>query len=147
MALVDSKITKGNTVLNIFLMVMVVFIIYKIYKSTKVAANITGQILGNEVLSTTTGIKTDRIIYIRSEATTLWETGVQLKWAYHGLRIYDEQMFIKTINEMVAKGEVILLDHLYQEASGERLKAVIDSRFTDSDKAKLNPQWLAVLNS
>lgn len=148
MSLVDGKLIgkKGSSpLLGIVIVVALIFIVVKIYKATKSAANATGQALGNGVIAAQLGMHVDRVIYIRSEATALWEKGVKTYlWT---VRDYDEEMFIKSINGMVTAKEVALLDQLYQEASGERLKDAINSSFSASDKAKLNQQWLAVLTS
>ncbi len=144
----DFKLGKKggslNTIITILFIVVIIAVAVKIYKATKATANVTGQAIGNEVIATQLGMSTSRVVYIRSEAQRLWRDGVT-NWlvTYN----YDEEMFIAVINEMVTQKEVMLLDQLFQEQSGKRLKDVIESAFNNSDKAKLNQSWLAVLST
>lgn len=138
-----GKKGAAANVLNIAIIVLIIIIIVKVYKAFKATSNVAGQAVGNEVIAATIGIPVTRVVYIRSEATRLWRSGV---WSVLWVRNYNEEMFIATINEMVTPKEVGLLDQLYQEASGERLKDAIDASFKDSDRAKVNAQWLAIIN-
>ncbi len=151
MAIVDNvipKSLKGNktvtTLVSVAILVVIIIVVYKVYKGIKATSNVLGNTVGNEVIAATLGISTARVVYIRSEATRLWEKGV---WSVFWVRNYNEEMFIVTINGMVTDKEVRLLDQFYQEQSGERLRDVIDKSFKASDKAKVNQQWLAVINS
>ena len=133
-----------STVITIALIILIIAVVIKVYKALKTSSNVAGQAIGNEVISVKTGIKTDRVVYIRSEATRLWEKGV---WSVFWVRNYNEEMFINVINEMASAKEVVLLDQLYQEQSGERLKDAIDASFNATDRSKVNSQWMAVLMS
>jgi hypothetical protein len=151
MSIVDNvmpKSLKKNktvvTLVSVAIFIVIVIVVWKIYKGIKATSNVVGNALGNEVIAAQLGISTARVVYIRSEATRLWEKGV---WSVFWIRNYNEEMFIVTINGMVSDKEVRLLDQLYSEASGERLRDVIDKSFTSSNKAKVNSQWLAVINS
>jgi hypothetical protein len=151
MALKDNVIPaslKNNktfkTVISIAILVVIVIVVYRIYKGLKATSNVIGNSLGNEAIAVSLGIVTARVVYIRSEAARLWEKAV---WSVFWVRNYNEEMFIQTINGMVTDKEVRLLDQLYAEQSGERLRDVIDKSFRASDRAKVNQQWLAVINS
>jgi hypothetical protein len=151
--MVDSlipKSLKGNktvtTLISVAIIVVIIIIVYRIYKGLKATSNVVGNAVGNEIIATQLGMNTTRVVYIRSEAARLWEEGVTKKnWGI--LRDYDEEMFISTINEMATGTEVRLLDQFYKESAGERLKDAIQKSFNAGDRAKVNAQWLAVINS
>ena len=136
-----------HTVLIVIIIVVIAILITKIYKGFKSASNAAGQALGNATIAASLNMPVNRVVYIRSEAAKLWQDGVSPKTGWKWLRNYDEAMFIRTINAMALANEVRLLDQLYQENSGERLKDAIDTSFNSTDKAKLNQQWLAIINS
>jgi hypothetical protein len=149
--MVDSlipKSLKGNktvtTLISVAIIVVIIIIVYRIYKGLKATSNVVGNAVGNEIIATQLGMNTTRVVYIRSEAARLWNEGVKsMFW----IRDYNEEMFISTINEMATATEVRLLDQFYKESAGERLKDVIQKSFKETDKAKVNAQWLAVINS
>ena len=141
---------KGSIVHILFIVaiiIVIVLVITKIYKGIKAASNVAGQSLGNATIAASLNINLNRVVYIRSEATRLWMEGVSPKTGWKWLRNYDEEMFIATINEMATANEVRLIDQLYKESSGERLKDAIDTSFSNTDKAKVKQQWLAIINS
>lgn len=134
------------TLVVVGIIILIVVIIYNVYKSIKVAANVTGQAIGNQTIAIQTGIPVARVIYIRSEANRLWRDGVKSYYLIPG-KYYNEAMFIKVINDMVSNKEVMLLDQLYTEQGGERLIDSINASFDTTEKKRLNQQWLAVLES
>ncbi len=151
MSIVDNVIPKSlkknktvATLVSVAIFIVIIIVVYRIYKGIKVTSNVVGNAVGNEVIATQLGISTARVVYIRSEAARLWEKGV---WSIFWNRNYNEEMFIVTINGMVIDKEVRLLDQFFQEQSGERLRDVVDKSFRASDRAKVNQQWLAVINS
>lgn len=146
-----TKGIKGNKTLyalvSVIVVIIIVAVVWHLYKAIKTGSAAVGQALGNAEISVQTGIPAARVTYIRSEANKLWDEGVQTHWYTLGIRNYNEDMFIETINAMANVKEVALLDELYKERSAERLKDAITASFDDTERAKLNAQYYAALQS
>jgi hypothetical protein len=140
----NKALGKQSWVLQAFLIIVLIIVATKIFKNLKIGAAVVGQSIGNETISKETGIVTNRVIYIRQLATQLWDNGVT-NWGL--FNYYTDQMFIDTINKMTTPREVELLNQFFQEKSGTSLQQVINESFNSSQKAKVNPNWLAVIQS
>jgi hypothetical protein len=142
-----TKAVKGNKtimlVLGIVLIVVIVVIVWNIYKGFKAGSNAVGQTLGNDAIAIRTGIQAARVGHIRGIADLLWNKAVT-NWIF--TINYNEQMFIDNINKMSNVKEVSLLDEFFRDKAGYSIGYVIAVSFSTSERAKLKPEYLGVLN-
>ncbi len=144
----NKALGKNAWILNAFLIVLVIIVAVKIFKSLKLGAQSIGDTLGNEALSMQTGIATVRVASIRATAKNLWDNAVTRNWYVLLLvRDYDEDKFIDAINGMGNTKEVAMLDEFYKENAGETLGDVISKAFDNTDRTRLQTEYLTLLQS
>lgn len=130
------------TIVIIFVVIVIALVIKKLYDASKIAGNAAGQILGDKIIADKLKLPVDRVRYIRSKGADLWVNGVHsIFW----VRDYNEEMFIKAVNEMQYYVELSLLEESYKELSGHDISFVIKESFDSNDKKKLNAKWLKYL--
>lgn len=142
-----TRAVKGNKtvmlVLGIIVILVIIAVVWKIYKGFKAGSNALGETIGDAAIAAQTGVNVNRVSFIRGTAATLWDKGVT-NWIF--TVNYDEQMFIDTINKMVSVKEVALLDQFFKEKAGYTIGYVISNSFSSSEKAKVKPEFLGILN-
>lgn len=149
--MIDKAMPTGNNktlkiIVIAVVVVLAISIAYMIYQSLKKAADVAGNLAGDQALATTTRVSIDRVTYLRSVAANLWTNAVDRPWyAAWTVRDYDEAKFIDAINQCNNVNEAAVLDSFYKEQSGETLKDVIVKSFSSADSAKVKAELLAFL--
>lgn len=133
-----------NTVIAIALLIFIVLIIVRIYKSMQGATKVIGQQIGDQTISIQTGVPAARIAYIRGVAQGLWDKAVTNYWVGYD---YDENQFIAAINNMSTTVEVGLLNDFFKSVNkqGNDLKYVIGNSFDNNDIKRLKPTFYTYL--
>lgn len=149
---VSSSIFKEkdtwSRVLTLVVVLVVVIVGIKIYKTIMKAGSVAAEAFENSALQVSTGIPSTLIDFIRGEAARLWDEGVT---NYFAFKDYDEEMFVGVINDIGNKAgtrypkALALLNEFYKEKSGQTIGEVISASFDSSDKKKVNSSYLSAL--
>lgn len=133
-----------ETLLPIAVTIIIIVIVWKLYKAAKAAGNAAGQELGINATAIKTGISPDRISYIANLGRQLWDEEVSgATWFSN--RNYNEEAFIAALNQMQSLAELQLLDQYYRQAAGESLRHAVTKSFSAADKAAVKPKTLTAL--
>lgn len=121
-----TKTVKGNKtamlIIGIVLFIIVIAVVYNIYRGAKAGSTALGNTLGDAAISVRLGIPVSRVAAIRQTANNLWKNSVHFfLWVISALRTVDGNDFVAAINSMQNDKEVALLDELYNEISKESI--------------------------
>lgn len=132
---------KSSAIINVLFIIVVVFIVYKLYKSSRKGLESVGDTLGEQIISVQTGVPVARLAAIKAKAVNLWDNAVINPGWWSPWYDYRESMFVSAINSMANIIELDILDNAFrqQHANGTNLKGVIEASFDDTEIAQTNP--------
>jgi hypothetical protein len=134
---VDGVKKSLGLIVIIIIIVIAATVMYKIYNATKTGGQVVGDVLGNQILASTTGVPVQRISVVRQAAEDL-RSNMTIAWLVGSTMNIDEERWIEIINRSVKSAqEAKMLSQFFRELTGKSLRTEINDSFSASEKSKI----------
>lgn len=112
----------------IVVIIAIIVVVAKIYKATKAGVEVIGEKIGDEIVSTQTGVPVPRIKVCRQVATDCESAITRVPFIGTKIWVTDDTI-VEALNRLVSSSETVLTCQFFKEISGESLKSVVEGTF------------------
>lgn len=123
---------------------VIIYVLYQVYKASKTAGNVAGELAGSAIIEAKTGVSIDRQLVCEQVAADVRDSMYIVPVIGYVSWVIDSDL-VNALNRLVTPNEAVLASEFFRQKAGRSLLTIINNSGVFTSKNYIKPTILNAL--